>query len=151
MKDVRVSLFDENYSEELNEIAKRFTQKDLKAFSFEIITALEELYNYDTILKIQGKLELPESNALIEMMNSNDVVIGIHDCIVVKKDKPNSLKKKFMKLIKNEMTRLKKGIISFNYKKIVSVKTLKFNLIPPGYFRFTICNTYKYDKIQLVS
>ena len=151
MKDVRMSLFNENYSEELSEIAKYFTQKDLKAFSFEIITALEELYSYDIILKIQGKLELPESNALIDMMNTGDVVAGIHDCLVVKKDKPNSLKDKFMKLIKNEMTRLKKGIISFNYRKIIPIKSLKFNLIPPGYFRFTICNTYKYDKIQLVS
>jgi len=151
MKDVRMSLFDENYSEELNEIAKYFTQKDLKAFSFEIITALEELYSYDIILKIQGKLELPESNALIDMMNTGDVVAGIHDCLVVKKDKPNSLKDKFMKLIKNEMTRLKKGIISFNYKKIVPIKSLKFNLIPPGYFRFTICNTEYDNKIQLVS
>lgn len=151
MKDTRMSLFVENYSEELNEIAKYFTQKDLKAFSFEIITALEELYSYDIILKIKGKLELPESNALIDMMNTGDVVAGIHDCLVVKKDKPNSLKDKFMKLIKNEMIRLKKGIISHTYKKLISVKSLKFNLIPPGYFRFTIWNTYRYDKIQLVS
>lgn len=151
MKDVRMSLFDENYSEELNEIAKRFSQKDLKAFSFEIIEALEELYNYDIILKIQGKLELPESNALINMMNTRDVVAGIHDCLVVKKDKPNSLKDKFMKLIKNEMTRLKKGIISFSYKKIVNMKSLKFNLITSRYFHSTICNIKYNDKIQLIS
>jgi len=146
-----MSLFNENYSEELKEIAKCFIQKDLKAFSYEIITALEELYSYDIILKIQGKLELPESNALIDMMNTGDVVIGLHDCIIVSKDKPNSLKDKFMKLIKNEMTRLKKGIISHTYKKIVSIKTLKFNLIPPGYFRSTIYNTEYDNKIQLVS
>lgn len=151
MKDVRMSLFDENYSEELKEIAKCFTQKDLKAFSFEIVSALEELYSYDIILKIQGKLELPESNALIDMMNSGDVVAGVHDCLVVKKDKQNSLKDKFMKLIKNEMTRLKKGIISHTYRKIISVKSLKFNLIPPGYFHYTICNTEYGNKIQLVS
>lgn len=151
MKDVRMALFDENYSEELNDIAKYFTQKELKAFVFEISQALEELYNYNIIFKTKGKLELPESNALIDIMNTGDVVIGLHDCIIVSKDKSNSLKDKFMKLIKNEMTRLKKGIISHNYKKIVSIKSLKFNLIPPGYFRSTIWNTEYNNKIQLVS
>lgn len=150
MKDVRMSLFNENYSEELSEIAKHFSQKNLKAFTFEILTALEELYNYDIILKIQGKLELPESNALIEMMNSEDVVIGLHDCIIVRKDKPNSLKDKFMNLIKNEMFRLKKQIITFSYKKVLKVKNWKFNLIPQGYFHSVICNTIMNDKIQLI-
>jgi len=150
MKDVRMSLFNENYSEELSEIAKHFSQKNLKAFTFEILTALEELYNYDIILKIQGKLELPESNALIEMMNSEDVVIGLHDCIIVRKDKPNSLKDKFMNLIKNEMFRLKKQIITFSYKKVIKVKNWKFNLIPQGYFHSIICNTIMNDKIQLI-
>ena len=150
MKDVRMSLFNENYSEELSEIAKHFSQKNLKAFTFEILTALEELYNYDIILKIQGKLELPESNALIEMMNSEDVVIGLHDCIIVRKDKPNSLKDKFMNLIKNEMFRLKKQIITFSYKKVLKVKNWKFNLIPSGYFHSVICNTIMNDKIQLI-
>ena len=150
IKDVRMSLFDENYSEELNEIAKHFTQKNLKAFTFEILTALEELYNYDIILKIQGKLELPESNALIEMMNSEDVVIGLHDCIIVQKDKPDSLKDKFMNLIKNEMFRLKKQIISYSYKKVLKVKNWKFNLIPPRYFHSIICNTTMNNKIQLI-
>jgi len=150
MKDVRMSLFNENYSEELSEIAKHFSQKNLKAFTFEILTALEELYNYDIILKIQGKLELPESNALIEMMNSEDVVIGLHDCIIVRKDKPNSLKDKFMNLIKNEMFRLKKQIISHSYKKVLKVKNWKFNLIPSGYFHSIIYNTIMNDKIQLI-
>lgn len=150
MKDVRMSLFNENYSEELSEIAKHFSQKNLKAFTFEILTALEELYNYDIILKIQGKLELPESNALIEMMNSEDVVIGLHDCIIVRKDKPNSLKDKFMNLIKNEMFRLKKQIITFSYKKVLKVKNWKFNLIPQGYFHSIIYNTIMNDKIQLI-
>lgn len=150
MKDVRMSLFNENYSEELSEIAKHFSQKNLKAFTFEILTALEELYNYDIILKIQGKLELPESNALIEMMNSEDVVIGLHDCIIVRKDKPNSLKDKFMNLIKNEMFRLKKQIITFSYKKVLKVKNWKFNLIPSGYFHSIIYNTIMNDKIQLI-
>ncbi len=150
MKDVRMSLFDENYSEELSEIVKHFTQKSLKAFTFEVLTALEELYNYDIILKIQGKLELPESNALIEMMNSEDVVIGLHDCIIVRKDKPDSLKDKFMNLIKNEMFRLKKQIITFSYKKVLKVKNWKFNLIPQGYFHSIICNTIMNDKIQLI-
>jgi len=150
MKDVRMSLFNENYSEELSEIAKHFSQKNLKAFTFEILTALEELYNYDIILKIQGKLELPESNALIEMMNLEDVVIGLHDCIIVRKDKPNSLKDKFMNLIKNEMFRLKKQIISHSYKKVLKVKNWKFNLIPSGYFHSIIYNTIMNDKIQLI-
>lgn len=151
MRDIRMSFFNENYSEEFNEITKRFTQKELKAFVFEISSALEELYPYDIIRKTSGKLELPESNALIEMINSGDAVIGLHDCIIVSKDKPNSLKDKFMKLIKNEMTRLKKGIISHTFKKNISVNKWKFNLITGGYFRITICNTNRYDNIQLIS
>lgn len=150
MKDVRMSLFDENYSEELSEIVKHFTQKSLKAFTFEVLTALEELYNYDIILKIQGKLELPESNALIEMMNSEDVVIGLHDCIIVRKDKPDSLKDKFMNLIKNEMFRLKRKTITFSFKKVLKVNNWKFNLIRSRCFHSVICNTVMNDKIQLI-
>lgn len=127
LKHKRIDRFNENFNEKNCLIAKHFTQKSLKAFTFEIQKALEELYPSYVIDKIKSKLELPESNALIQIISSNNALIGIHDCIIVEKGKRNNIKNLFVNFIENEMLRLKKGIISYSFKKIINLKKSYFS------------------------
>jgi len=152
IKSKRLERIKQSKSEKLVKSLQKIPQKVLKAMIYDFVKTFNLLYPSYFIKQISGKYELPESNSVIEMINSNsNVKFAIHDCLVVKTNSNlEKIKNEFFDKLKNEFIRYKKNIISFSYKKIINLKKVKLKLIPRG-TSLLIYNTFPNDRIVLIT
>lgn len=157
IKGKRLERIKQSKSEKIVKSLKYVPQKVLKAMIYDFVKTFNLLYPSYFIKQISGKYELPESNSVIEMINSNsNVKFAIHDCLVVKTNSNlEKIKNEFFDKLKNEFTRYKKNIISFSYKKIINLKKAKFKKVKlkltTGGISLPIYNIFPNDKIVLIS
>jgi len=159
MKDERMLRITKSHSEELVKKLKNIPQKVLKKMTYEFYDAFNKLYPKVYVDKVAGKYELPESNAVIHMIHTNKhVLLSIHDCIIVRENSPiEDIKKELYDCLYNEFIRMKKNKLSFNYKKVINLKSIKFKLIqlknklPRGTIHLLIYNTFPNDRIVLIT
>lgn len=159
MKDERQLRIIKSHSENLVLKLKKIPQKVLKKMTYELYDTFNGLYPKYYIDKISGRYELPESNSVIHMINTNkNVLFSIHDCIVVKKNSNlEMIKQELYDCLYNEFFRMKKNILSFDFKKVLNLKTIQFklnqvkNILARGINHSLIYNIFPNDRIVLIT